>query len=194
MDPGEDCDDGAANSDNAFCTVDCRLNTCGDGLVFVGWELCDQGEANSDSYGSACTTTYTPGARCGDHIVQLEEECDLGVDNGGQLGDEQGVLCDASCDALALRTFVTSQVFSGNLGGIDGADKRCRDAAMAAGLPESFSFHAYLSTPDSPANKRFPGALAVPMPYVLVTGKKVADSHAKLLAEGPTPNGISWPG
>jgi hypothetical protein len=191
LDPGEQCDDGAANSDNAFCTVDCLLNTCGDGLVFVGWELCDQGSSNNDAYGHACTTMCTPGARCGDHIVQPEEECDLGVDNGGKQGDEQGIMCDAACTTQALRAFVTSQAFSGNLGGIAGADKKCRDAATAAGLPEPYRFHAYLSTPDSPANDRFPGALAVPLPYVLVMGMKVADSHAKLLVEGPLAEGIS---
>jgi len=59
------------------------------------------------------------------------------------------------------------------------------------GLPESYRFHAYLSTPDFSANDRFPGPLAEPLPYVLVTGKKLADSHAKLLAEGPLGEGLS---
>ncbi len=191
IDVDEQCDDGAANSDNAFCTVDCLFNVCGDGNLFVGWELCDQGAANSDRYGSACGAQCSPGVFCGDHIIQPEEECDLGVNNGGAKGDEQGILCDASCTSQVLRAFVTSQAFTGDLGALAGADKKCRDAATAAGLPQPYRFHAYLSTPDSPANARFPGENSVPTPYVLVTGKKIADSHAKLLAEGPTGEGIS---
>lgn len=193
QDPGEQCDDGDANSDNAFCDTHCNLNTCGDGHVFVGWELCDEGLANSDSYGSTCSTQCTPAARCGDHVLQLEfgEQCDLGLDNGTNNGDAQGLRCDPSCRIKGLRAFVTSQVFDGALGGIAGADDRCRLAADAAGLPQPYRFHAYLSTPDSPANARFPGPLAEALPYILITGKKLADSHAALLAQGPLGEGLS---
>lgn len=192
LDPGEECDDEMANANNAFCTESCLLNTCGDGHVFVGWELCDQGDANSDIYGSLCGIACKPGARCGDHILQPEhEQCDLGADNGGPMGDEQGILCDASCDIQALRAFVTAQTFTGDLGGIEGADKKCRDAATAADLPQPYRFHAYLSTPDIPANDRFPGPAAEALPYILVTGKKIADSHATLLSQGPLGEGIS---
>lgn len=192
VDPDEACDDGLANDNNAFCTESCQLNTCGDGHVFVNWELCDQGAANSDAYGSACGSQCTPGARCGDHILQPEhEQCDLGADNGAPKGDEQGIVCDASCDIQALRAFVTTQAFTGDLGGIEGADKKCRDAASAAGLALPYRFYAYLSTPDSPANARFPGPAAEARPYILVSGKKVADSHAALLLQGPLGEGFS---
>ena len=192
LDPGEACDDAKANADNAFCTESCGLNTCGDGHVFIGWELCDQGDANSDVYGSLCGSACKPGERCGDHILQPEhEQCDLGADNGGAKGDEQGILCDASCDIQALRAFVTAQAFTGDLGGIEGADSKCRDAATAASLSEPQRFHAYMSTPDSPANDRFPGPAAEVLPYILVTGKKIADSHAALLFQGPLGEGIS---
>jgi len=170
----------------------CKLNFCGDGHLFVDWELCDEGGANSAMYGNICSAQCTPGARCGDHILQpAEEECDLGADNGGLKGDEQGITCDASCKSQALRAFVTSQAFTGDLGGIDGTDSKCRDAASAAGLPQPYRFHAYVSTPDFSANDRFPGPMAEPLPYVLVTGKKLADSHAKLLYEGPLGEGLS---
>lgn len=187
----EQCDDGAANSDNAFCTIDCVVNFCGDGKLLVGWELCDEGGANSDSYGHLCSANCSPGRRCGDHIVDPEEECDLGPDNGGEVLDEQGIGCDATCDRKALRAFVTSEAFTGELGGILGADQKCLDAAAAAGLPLAYRFHAYLSTPDNPAKDRFPGPGAEPLPYVLISGEKLADSHAKLLDEGPLGEGLS---
>jgi hypothetical protein len=85
------------------------------------WELCDQGVGNSDAYGSLCGPDCTPGARCGDNKLQPEfETCDLGPNNGGEKGDEQGILCDTSCRAQQLRGFVTTAAFTGNLGGLFG--------------------------------------------------------------------------
>lgn len=42
------------------------------------------------------------------------------------------------------RIFVTSQSFSGNLAGIEGADDKCREAALSAGLVRSYK--AIIST------------------------------------------------
>jgi CSLREA domain-containing protein len=42
MEPGEACDDGNAFSTD-WCRNDCQPNVCGDGVVFVGWESCDDG-------------------------------------------------------------------------------------------------------------------------------------------------------
>jgi hypothetical protein len=134
VDATEECDDGAAgNDDTRFCKEDCTLNVCGDGKLFVGWELCDQGPGNSDAYGSLCGSQCTPGARCGDNKLQPEfETCDLGINNGGEKGDEQGILCDTSCRAQQLRGFVTRRR-SRNLGGLFGADLKCRDARSGGG-------------------------------------------------------------
>ncbi len=192
VDTGEACDDGfAGNGDSRFCTADCTLNVCGDGKLFVGWELCDQGAGNSDEYGSLCSAQCEPGARCGDHKLQPEHEtCDLGLENGGAKGDEQGILCGATCRAQQLRGFVTAAAFAGDLGGLFGADLKCRNAAAAVGLPEPERFHAFLSTGEMDAKDRF-AAVAPAMPYVLVTGKKFADSFASLLAAGPLGEGIA---
>jgi hypothetical protein len=89
VDFGEECDEGLElNSPNAYCTDNCKFNVCGDGKWFVGWELCDLGESNSNNYGSYCNDSCEPSARCGDSLLDLEygEQCDLGADNGsGQM-------------------------------------------------------------------------------------------------------------
>ena len=192
VDADEECDDGlGANDDTRFCKANCTLNVCGDGELFVGWELCDLGPGNSDEYGSLCGSQCTPGARCGDHEVQTEfETCDLGLDNGGVKGDEQGILCDTSCRAQQLRGFVTANAFTGDLGGLFGADLKCRDAAAAAGLAEPERFHALLSTGGVDAKQRFQKVTAT-LPYVLVTGKKFADDFTALIEGGPLGEGIA---
>lgn len=192
VDPTEACDDGlSGNDDSRFCKLDCTLNVCGDGELFVGWELCDQGPGNSDAYGSLCGTECEPGAYCGDHKLQGEfETCDLGRDNGGVRSDAQGILCDTNCRAQQFRGFITATAFTGDLGGLFGADLKCRDAAAAAGLAEPERFHAYLSTGDVDAKDRF-DAVTTPLPYVLVTGKKFADNFPALIDEGPSGEGIA---
>jgi hypothetical protein len=192
VDPGEECDEGlSGNDDNLYCTEDCTLNICGDGKLFIGWELCDEGLANNDEYGvGLCTTQCTPSERCGDHKVQPEyETCDLGPDNGGPNGDDQGILCGPTCRAQQLRGFVTGGAFTGNLGGFFGADLKCSAAAGAAGLPEPERFHALLSSGDVGAAKRFE-AVSTSLPYVLITGKKFADNFPTLITTGPLGEGI----
>jgi cysteine-rich repeat protein len=73
LDPGEQCDDGPGNSDQAACKLDCTPQACGDGLLGPG-ELCDDGnQLDTD----ACTSTCVP-AECGDSILQPPELCDDG--------------------------------------------------------------------------------------------------------------------
>lgn len=191
IDDDEECDDGLdGNGDTRFCKSDCKLNVCGDGQLFVDWELCDEGEGNSNDYGSLCDENCEPGARCGDHKLQPEfETCDLGQGNGGREGDDQGILCDASCKAQRLRAFITSESFNGALGGLFGADLKCQAAAKAASLAEPERFHAYLSTADVHAKDRFKNVVAA-FPYALVTGTKVADNFAALIDAGPMGDGI----
>ncbi len=87
VEAGEECDEGADNSDTApgACRSNCRSPFCGDGVVDTN-EECDEGAANSDRVAGACRTNCTP-ARCGDGVVDpssdpdLDEECDDGPDN-----------------------------------------------------------------------------------------------------------------
>jgi hypothetical protein len=181
------------NADSAYCTSDCKLNVCGDGKHFVGWELCDEGEANNDVYGSSCTTACEPGRRCGDGLLDVEfgEQCDLGQGNGAGRGDDQGISCDTLCRRVARRAFVTGQAFTGDLGGVPGADDKCQAAATAAELGDPHEFMAYISTGELSADERYGALLGEPMPVVTTTGVKIAGSYAELLALGPLGEGIA---
>jgi cysteine-rich repeat protein len=79
---GEECDSGAANSDepNESCRTDCTGARCGDGIVDDLFdETCDLGEANSNEPNGSCRLGCLD-QRCGDGIVDdLEhEQCDEG--------------------------------------------------------------------------------------------------------------------
>ncbi|MBA3547357.1 MAG: DUF4215 domain-containing protein [Nannocystis sp.] len=78
LDADEQCDDGAANADNAACTTSCLSNVCGDGKLFdtgEGAEECDDGAANGP--GKACNAECKPNI-CGDGDPGPGEECDDG--------------------------------------------------------------------------------------------------------------------
>jgi cysteine-rich repeat protein len=81
LDVGEQCDQGAANSETGQCTTQCLIASCGDGLVYEGFEECDDG--NQDD-ADGCTVSCTPGV-CGDGIIQAGEQCD---DNNMIISDE----------------------------------------------------------------------------------------------------------
>jgi uncharacterized delta-60 repeat protein len=78
VEAGEDCDDGAANSDTApnACRTSCDAAACGDGVIDDG-ESCDDGDANSDTAPDACRRSCQP-ASCGDGVVDTGEGCDDG--------------------------------------------------------------------------------------------------------------------
>ena len=74
VDGGEECDDGAANADDAACTLGCKTAVCGDALVLQGVEGCDDGNVDAgDGCDEACQLES-----CGDGKVQGMEECDDG--------------------------------------------------------------------------------------------------------------------
>ncbi len=92
VDPGEQCDDGTANSDDGPCTPTCRTYGGGDGTVEPSLgEQCDDGSSNgepADPCSATCQRLF-----CGDGIVQTGfEQCDDGSANGAPTGK-----CSATC-------------------------------------------------------------------------------------------------
>jgi cysteine-rich repeat protein len=123
IDPGEDCDDGPANSVHGACTDTCRKAACGDGKVETGVEDCDNGKnALGKNFDSPTCTAACKASSCGDGIVQQGEQCDNGPLNG-----TPGNPCAATCEYVPVTcpssgtidlnvTLVpTVQTFSSNL-------------------------------------------------------------------------------
>lgn len=85
------------------------------------------------------------------------------------------------------RVFVTSTTYSGNLGGLDGADRECQKAAAVAGVPGVYM--AWLSdlTQDLGPATRFLTHAAIP--YTLTDGTRIADDWDDL-TDGELQHGI----
>lgn len=80
----EECDLGADNDDEGECTTQCLDAVCGDGLVFMGVEACDEGGASANC-DADCTVP-----ECGDGVLNTAagEICEDDVGNG---------TCNANC-------------------------------------------------------------------------------------------------
>ena len=179
----ETCDDGFdGNHQNAACTPECQVATCGDGYRYkgsepdIGYEECDNGNGNSnedDSYGS-CKLDCTVNVGCGDGVVQEGLElCDNGPMGGGDCAD--------TCIYDGIHVFLTSQVYaSSELGGLLGADQSCQTAAHDANLPNHLLYKAWISSTDAEegsANLRLQHHDAR---YFRLDGKIVANDWADL--------------
>jgi len=83
LETGEQCDDGAQNSDTLpdACRTDCRLAYCGDRILDAG-EGCDDGPSNSDFLPGACRSDCQPFG-CGDGVADPGETCDDGNATAG---------------------------------------------------------------------------------------------------------------
>jgi hypothetical protein len=82
-------------------------------------------------------------------------------------------------DALQSCTkymFVTSTVYTGDLGGVAGADAKCNDHALAAGLKGTYLAWIATDATDDPESRFTRSAL----PYVTPDGVKVANDYDDL--------------
>jgi cysteine-rich repeat protein len=120
--------------------------------------------SGTDTTVSSSSSTGTPGPVCGDGVVEGGEACDDGNDAP-----------DDGCQQCARDSiiFVSSEVYQGfALGGLHGADQRCRSLAAKAELMRFETFRAWLSTPTESAADRL---LHSRGPYKLVNGLVVAN-------------------
>jgi hypothetical protein len=115
---------------------------------------------------------------------------DVGVHDSG--ATDTGTIIDTGapdtgggsvCAAGGARVFVTSAGFTGNLGGLTGADQLCTNAAVAAGL--GGTWNSWLSDSKTSALNRIykvNGGAG----YVLVSGVMIAADYIDLIS-GSTP-------
>jgi len=87
VDTGEGCDDRNADEQDV-CLNSCVSASCGDGIVQMSVEQCDDGDENSDRPGARCRESCTR-STCGDGVIDPGEACDDGA--GGSEG------CSDSC-------------------------------------------------------------------------------------------------
>ena len=85
IDPGEECDNAAANNDDltgpSVCRTNCRKPYCGDGVIDEG-EACDDQTDGDDNDG--CSDICHRIGRCGDGVIQeAVESCEDGNRTNG---------------------------------------------------------------------------------------------------------------
>lgn len=121
------------------------------------------------SSGATEPATTSCGQCCGDGKVHPPEECD-----DGNMKDDDG--CSSDCRKEFRYVFVTSDTFSGDLGGHQGADDKCQTAASSAGL--SGTYRAWLSTStQDPLDVLVQSAV----PYRRLDGMQVAQNWPDLI-------------
>lgn len=143
---GKKC--GEAPGATIKCTNSACLMTCDDGL-----DDCDEKPENG------CETNVKSSAS---HCGSCGEKC-------------HGICKDGTCVELR-RVFVTSTLYNGNLGGLDGADAKCQARADAAGL--TGTFRAWLSDSTGSPSTRFEKSLVA---YALVDNTKIANDWEDLV-------------
>jgi hypothetical protein len=111
------------------------------------------------------TQTCTSGVwgYCQGEILPQLEICGNGIDE-----DCNGIIDDCISSKIV---FLSSVGYTGNLGGISGADSKCQSLAEAAGL--SGTYKAWLSS-SSPSESVFERFTHSPNPYMLVNGQQIA--------------------
>ena len=134
VDEGEGCDEGAANADDAACTLACAPAACGDGLTQAGVEGCDDGNLDA---GDGCSATCTLES-CGDGVVSGDEACD----DGNQADDDDCLnLCVAASCGDAVVWTGKEECDDGNPDDTDAclatcAAASCGDGAVWAGMED----------------------------------------------------------
>lgn len=177
--PGDDANDGnpsstsgpddptsttAGSSSSGALTPDLQP-VCGDGIV-QGDETCDdENTNNNDECVEGCVD-----AACGDGWRHEGfEDCD-----DGNL--EDGDACSSACEESLKYVFATSELYNGDLDGLEGADEICNTLASEAGLPGTYL--AWLSDSAQSPSTRFEHAS---IPYARVDLTVIASNWDDLI-------------
>jgi Protein of unknown function (DUF1554) len=120
------------------------------------------------------TTDASAAEAGGDASAQdsARDDAEAPVDAGVEGGPDSG--CDGPCPRIV---FVTSSPFTGDLGGLAGADLKCGAAAKASATLQGRTFLAWVSTASVNAASRFPDAAR---PFVREDGTPLAADRSQL--------------
>jgi cysteine-rich repeat protein len=126
---GEQCDDGNNNNGDT-CLVNCRLASCGDGVVRAGFEVCDDGNVRD---GDACASDCSTGAGCGNGLIDVGETCD---DGNTSDSDECLRTCKPNVCGDGFAQLGVEQCDDGNEANDDGCSNDCKlSGAEPGGCP-----------------------------------------------------------
>lgn len=148
---------------------------CGNGNIEPKEECDDSNTEEGDGCNSYCMLEG-----CGNGRMDIGEECD-----DGNAVDRDG--CSSACKIEYRKIFITSQQYSGDLGGLEGADAICNDLAFQANLPGTYMAWLSADTAESPETRMNKSQ----GPYVLVDGTAVADNWSDLV-DGTLDNPIYY--
>lgn len=132
---------------------------------------------------TASTTTLAPDSTDGSGSSStgpFEPICGNGAVEEGETCDDDNADADDGCKECARDSmvFISSETYQGfNLGGLYGADQRCRSLAAKAALLRPETFRAWLSTPTMSAADRLSHSRGR---YTLVNGLVIANDWASL--------------
>ena len=175
-DAGPTCDDGKKNGMES--DVDCggSCDPCADGRFCVAGDDCMNGICTS---GSCVAPSCSDGVKNGNELdVDCAGSCGAGKCKEGQACDDNTQCVSQLCAGTNVcispkRVFVTTAMFTGaQIGGLAGADAKCMQAAMAAGLTGTYK--AWLSDLTGSPSTRFTRSLLAP--YVRTDGFQLASN------------------
>ena len=152
---------------------------CGDGIA--------QPDATSDGTPGADGRVTPVGADAAVDGATVDATRNDAAD-AGDAADAAPVGCQGAVDCTRV-VFVTSATYTGNLGGIAGADAKCQALADASPNPriKDHTFQAWVSTITIPVSARFTHGS---QPYVLGDATVIASDWADL-TDGSLASGIS---
>jgi len=133
---------------------------------------------------AACSGGNNPSSAGSGDAATAEASDD--VMSAGNAGNDGDGAVDAASSNGPKHVFVSSALYTADLGGAAGADKKCQALAKAAGL--GGAFRAWIGDATGSPSTRFERS---PHPYVLVDGSVIASDWAALTTDLPLHHAIN---